>query len=217
MLRPISRFEKMLAHARQHLPAAPNPGPSHPPDNKEAAQERLAIVLAAASIDDYFAQKFINHVLPFLEKQQGKGKGKNAATARVCAQGAKLSEQIDRRCPYLAPLTNSAGRVERPAAQGFIALDRIFEPCGITNLSQQAIQAAVKTDPKIAAIRYPLEGLAMFMERRYQIIHEGDFNARHEIKPINHNWLLKRLDLIAAFVKQADLIITAHLPARRRS
>lgn len=159
---------------------------------------RSGVVLAVAAMDAYFTRRFSELLVPYL-----KAKGTTKALSELLeSAGLDVAQALalaimDRPFRRIRALVD--GYLERYTAQKSDRIDSLFAAYGLTELSKHAMNKAGRKTLK--------RSVAILVERRHQIVHEGDLNKHGKLNDFDWVEMAKRLRDLKMLVDAADQII----------
>jgi len=159
---------------------------------------RSAVVLGVSSMDMYFTDSFVEHLVPFLKKQ-----GSNPALVNFlekCGLGAEVAlDMVTMQRPYRRIRTLVDAYLDNYTTQREDVVNGLFKPYGITDLCGKA-QSKAKRSNLLKRIR-------KLTERRHLIAHKGDLNDHNKPKAISSDEVSKLLKDLDLFIRSADQVI----------
>lgn len=159
---------------------------------------RAAVVLSVAAMDAYFTDVFAERFIPFL-----KNKG---PTDKICEilnkAGLNIKVALDLLSmdrPYRRIRTLIEQYFDRQTTQKIETIDDLFLSYGIKEFS--------KNIQKLKRRTKLLRSVEIIVERRHNIVHEGDLNAHGRLNPIDHREMEKKIIDIVTYVSGAEQIL----------
>lgn len=160
---------------------------------------RAAIVLSVAAMDGYFTRRFSELLVPYLKRN-----GPNEKLIQLL-EAAGLTTAVALELAAMdRPYRRVRALVQRHLAtyttQRFRAIDELFLALGVKDLSKHAQGMAKKTRL--------LRSVELLVERRHQIVHDGDMSTHGKLLPIDPKEIIKRQGDLLTYVGQADALIS---------
>ena len=159
---------------------------------------RGAVVLSVAAMDAYFTRRFAELLVPFLKK-----KGPNAKLIRMLEiaglNTAVALELAVMERPYRRIRSLVQRYLSTYTTQRFQAIDELFLALGVKDLSKNAQGMAHR--------KTLLRRVELLVERRHQIVHEGDNSQNGKLNHIDANESIGRLQDLMVYVEKADTLI----------
>lgn len=167
---------------------------------KEAMADigRGGIVLAIASMDAYFTEKFAELFVPFLKKK-GASKSLVEILEKAGLDVKQALELLGMERPYRRIRSLIEKHLARHTTQNFNAIDKLFKNFGIKDFSE-----SVQRKTRRRTLKRSIE---ILIKRRHAIVHEGDSNRRGRLTEFDWNIMKKRLRDLLLFVDTADELI----------
>lgn len=163
---------------------------------------RASVVIAVAAMDAYFTKKFVEVLVEFLKKQEPT----DALVKLLAKAGLDTRESLNLltlQKPYRRIRTLVEAYFETYVTQRFEVIDDLYVGFSLKNLSENALN---KTGYK--RVR---PSIIKLIEKRHQIVHEGDVNQLGRIRPIKPNEIVHRFKMLVIFVESADSIIDSKM------
>lgn len=163
---------------------------------------RASIVISVSAMDAYFTRKFAETLIPFLKK-----KGPTKGIVKVLEKaGFDITEAIrllNMHRPFRRIRTLVEGYLDRVVAQKFTVIDDLFLCFGYKDFSRNVQKRTYR--------KRMLQTIEMLVERRHDIVHDGDVDLRGTLKPLNIQQTRKRLKELARFVWYSERIINQRI------
>lgn len=160
---------------------------------------RSSIVLGVSAMDAYFTDRFCDIVVPYLKKH---GPSKDLIQllekAGLDVEEALIMASMKR--PFWRIKTLVHEYLDTYVTQRFEVIDELFMCFHIKNFSEN-----VKKISKRTTILRSIEKL---VQRRHEIVHEGDINDHGRLNKIKPRRIYNRLHNLDKFVSEADAFIT---------
>ena len=159
---------------------------------------RAAVVLSVAAMDAYFTRKFEDILIPYVRKQ-----GPNPRIIDVLQKAGLDTEQaltmatMDR--PFRRVRTLVHSYLETYTTQRFSVIDELFLCFGLKDLCENA--------RGMTGRKRLLRSVEILVDRRHQIVHEGDLDGHGKLRRIEPVPTLRRIQQMALFVRKADELI----------
>jgi hypothetical protein len=168
---------------------------------------RSSVVLGVSAMDAYFTNRFVEMLIPYI-KRRGPTRAmvKLLHDAGLNAEQALIMAAMDR--PFSRVRTIMTRHLERTVTQKFSAIDNLFTAFGLNDF-------CANVQGKSGRKRL-LRSIEILVQRRHEIVHEGDLNAKGVLQPIGAKEVLFRLRHLNQFVTCADVILNGMLQSRRR-
>ncbi len=164
---------------------------------------RAAVVLAVAAMDAYFTDVFAENLVRYL-----KAKGAQKQLTRLlCEAGldtATALELLAMRRPYRRVRRLIEAHLERHTTQRPDAIDQLFLAYGIRDFCERA-QGLAKRRKLTASVR----GL---VERRHEIVHDGDINSHGRLQKIDRKQIRRKVEDVVKFVAASEQLLAKALP-----
>ena len=152
---------------------------------------RAAVALSVAAMDAYFTDRFCELLVPFIKKN-----GPNARLVELLADAGLDTEQAlqmaGMKRPHRRIRTLVQHYLDRFVTQRFTVIDKLFLCFGIQDLCVNAQGVTGK--------RRLLRSVELHIERRHEIVHEGDVNAHGRLRDIGASTTIKRIGHVMDFV-----------------
>ncbi|MEW7986465.1 MAG: HEPN domain-containing protein [Candidatus Thiodiazotropha sp.] len=166
---------------------------------------RFGIVLAVASMDDYFTRKYAEIMVKAIKK-----KGVNSKFTEMLEEAgldvAGALELLAMERPYSRIRSLAENYYSNYTTQSTDKIDKLYETIGIKNLSKHA-QNRSKRKTLIASI-------TKLVKRRHKIVHAGDLTRQGKLQKIDLP-TVKRIDHVKIFVESAEAHIEHYLKQKR--
>ena len=208
MASAIEHFEGTFTRARSQLNASVHILRAFNVARKEAGEPeytyqtlteasdmgRFCIVLAVASMDDYFTRKYAEVMVNIIKR-----KGVNAKFCTMLEEAgldlAGALELLTMERPYRRIRSLAQNYYRNYTTQSTHKIDKLFATLGINGLSEHA-QRRAKRKTLISSV-------TLLVKRRHGIVHSGDLNMNGKLQPIQTD-TLKRIEHVELFVEKAD-------------
>jgi hypothetical protein len=163
---------------------------------------RASIVISVSAMDGYFTRKFAETLIPFLRK-----KGPTKGIVKVLEKaGFDITEGIrllNMNRPFRRIRTLVEGYLDRVVAQKFAVIDELFLCFGYKDFSHNVQKRTHR--------KRMLRTIEILIERRHDIVHDGDVDSRGRLKPLDIKQTRKRLKELARFVWYSERIINQQM------
>jgi len=157
---------------------------------------RSAIVLSVASMDAYFTDKFSDLLVPELKKKNKKI-GKPLENLLKEAGLDDLQECLSllaMKRPYRRIRAFVTTYLETKTTQRLKAIDKLYLCFGIKKFCA-SVEGRLGRKNLLTRVQ-------KLVERRHQIVHDGDYTRHHKLRPIDSHqtsrYLVELLDFVAA-------------------
>ncbi len=162
---------------------------------------RFAIVLAVASMDDYFTRKYAEVMVKAIKKH-----GVNSSFTNMLEEAgldlAGALELLSMERPYRKIRTLAQDYYQNYTTQSTSKIDKLYETIGIASLSKHAERRS-KRKTLITSINE-------LVKRRHKIVHSGDLTRTGKIQKIDTR-LVNRINDVRIFVECSNKHIDAFL------
>jgi ATP-dependent helicase/DNAse subunit B len=152
---------------------------------------RASIVLSVSAMDAYFTNKFVDILIPYL-----KNKGPNKRLAKLLEDAGldveQALEMINMERPWRRIRTLMDAYLEKFTTQKAHIIDELFLALGIKDFTKHA-QGIVKYRGLLSKIEH-------IVERRHEIVHDGDLNSYGKMRRISAREVAGYTNDIAAFI-----------------
>lgn len=169
---------------------------------------RASIVIAVAAMDSYFTKKFVEVLVEFLKKN-----GPTDALVELLQKAGLDTREslklLGMQRPYRRIRNLVEAHFETYVTQRFSVIDDLYIGFSLKDLSANAIK-------KTGYIRAQ-SSIEKLIEKRHQIVHEGDVNSHGKIRGINPNEIKNKFKLLRLFVECSDDIIEKKIKSIKRS
>jgi len=159
---------------------------------------RGAVVLSVAAMDSYFTRRFAELLVPFLKRNGANEKLTKMLTEAGLDIAVALELAVMQR-----PYRRIRGLIQRHLStyttQRFHVIDDLFLALGVKDLSKHAQGAAHR--------KTLLRSVELLVERRHQIVHEGDHSRNGSLNRIDADELIRRQTDLLLYVEHADALI----------
>lgn len=163
---------------------------------------RASIVLSVSAMDGYFTRKFAETLIPFLKK-----KGPTKGIVKILEKaGFDITEAIcllNMRRPFRRIRTLVQGYLDRVVAQKFAVIDELFVCFGYKDFTHNIQKRTHR--------KRMLRTIEILIERRHDIVHDGDVDSRGRLKPLSIKQTHRRLKELARFVWYSERIINRQM------
>jgi hypothetical protein len=163
---------------------------------------RASIVISISAMDGYFTRKFAETLIPFLRK-----KGPTKGIVKVLEKaGFDITEGIrllNMNRPFRRIRTLVEGYLDRVVAQKFAVIDELFLCFGYKDFSHNVQKRTHR--------KRMLRTIEILIERRHDIVHDGDVDSRGRLKPLDIKQTHRRLKELARFVWYSERIINQQM------
>lgn len=200
----MKRAESMLSAAMK-LPKAINADP------KELYFQdsiRASVVIAVASMDAFFTNKFVEILVEFLKKH-----GPTEALIELLQKaGLDTRESLGLLAmehPYRRIRSLVEIYFEKLVTQKFEVIDELYIGFSLKNLSANALKKM-----RVKKAQGSIESL---IKRRHQIVHEGDVNNNGNIRQIEPIEILNCFEVLKIFIKEANAIIELRINSLKQN
>lgn len=158
---------------------------------------RSGLVLSVTAMDSYFTARFAELLVPFLKKH-GLTDGLVKLLGEAGLDTRKALEMIKMDRPYRRIRTLMDSYLDRYTTQRAKVIDGLFLAYGIKNLSNNA-QRSVKR-------RNLIRRVELMVERRHEIVHEGDLNDYGHLQKIDQKKIPGQIKDLRLFVVAAHTL-----------
>lgn len=159
---------------------------------------RGAVVLAVAALDAYatdaFSEKFIIYIK---HRTPDESLVKLLSNAGLDVKQALMLLSADR--PYRKIRTMIEKYYSKYTTQKFEVIDELFLQYRISDITTNA--------ERRSGFKRLKKSVALLIERRHQIVHDGDYNKRNRINDIQEAVVEKRISDLEILVKNMDYIL----------
>lgn len=156
---------------------------------------RASIVFSVSAMDAYFTDRFCESLVPFIKKR-----GPTSGLVDMLQSAGLNTEQalimLSMQKPYRRVRNLVQGHLARHVTQNFAVIDKLFLGYGLKNFCEN-VQG---TTGKKSMLRY----IEKLVERRHQIVHEGDINQHNRIRAVVTSATFRRLNCLKEFVHASD-------------
>jgi hypothetical protein len=168
---------------------------------------RSSIVLSVSAMDAYFTNRFVEILVPYI-KQRGPTRAmvKLLHDAGLNSEQALIMATMDR--PFRRVRTLMSRHLERTVTQKFSAIDGLFTAFGLNDFCQNVQSKCGK--------RRLLRSIELLVQRRHEIVHEGDLNAKGVLQPVGSKEVLMRVKHMDTFVSCADGLLNEMLQRKAK-
>ena len=172
-------------------------------DQKEAVDivmsdiTRSAVMLGVASMDTYFTARFAEILVPYIKKHGAKP----SLITLLSSAGldtAQAIEMLKMDRPYRRIRTLIDAYLDRYTTQRVEVIDNLFICYGLKGLCANSQKKANRKNL--------LRRVELLVQRRHQIVHDGDLNAHDKLCKIDHEEVLRKLKDVKLFVDSAHSI-----------
>jgi RiboL-PSP-HEPN len=159
---------------------------------------RAAIVLAVASMDDYFTRKYADVLVTSIKKR-----GVTKAFCEILSKnGLDLKSSLElltMKKPYRRIRTMAERYCSDYTTQRDHKIDDLFETIGLNSLSKNA--------QKRSGRKNLLKSISILVDRRNDIVHAGDLSRRGKLQTIDPESTKKRFRDLEIFITNCDEIV----------
>ena len=163
---------------------------------------RASIVISVSAMDGYFTRKFGETLIPFLKK-----KGPTKGIVKVLEKaGFDITEAIrllNMHRPFRRIRSLVEGYLDRVVAQKFAVIDELFLCFGYKDFTHNVQKRTHR--------KRMLRTIEILIERRHDIVHDGDVDSMGRLKPLSIKQTRKRLKELARFVWYSERIINRQM------
>ena len=158
---------------------------------------RASVVLSVAALDAYITDVFSEKLVPYLKKYSPDDLLVNILRdAGLDTYEALNLIKMDR--PYRRVRTLVNAYYKKFTTQRFEVIDKLFLAFRLKDISDRAQSKARRRTLK--------RSVAILIERRHKIAHDGDYNSHGRLNKIDLNETKRRIDDIKLFVKCIDCV-----------
>ena len=159
---------------------------------------RSSVVLSVAALDAYITDVFSEKLVPYLKKYKPDDLLVNILhDAGLDTYEALNLIKMDR--PFRRVRTLVSAYYKTFTTQKFEVIDKLFLAFRLKNISERAQSKSKRKTLK--------RSVAILVERRHKIAHDGDYNSHGRLNDINLNETERRINDIKLFVQCIDEII----------
>ena len=179
--------------------------PTKIPAEELSELTRTALVLGVAALDAYFTNKFVDCLVPYLKKY-GPTDGIIEVMEKAGFDTRTALELLPKGSgerPYRKLRTLVDRHLDRHTTQRLDVIDRLFLSMGLKDLCKNA---SAKAGRKNLCRR-----IEIAVERRHDVVHEGDLNAHGNLRAIDADDINGRLQDIKLLVEKCDEIINSRI------
>ena len=163
---------------------------------------RSAIVLSVSSMDSYFTSRFEEMLIPFLRTNNPTPK-----LISVLSDAGLDTEQalimVAMKRPYRRIRTLVGWHMDKYVTQRFHKIDDLFLAFGYKNFCEN-VQRSVHR-------KNLLRRIEILVERRHDIVHEGDLNQHGRLRKVDVVETYRRIKDLFIFIKSAEQILSERL------
>ena len=156
---------------------------------------RAAIVFSVSAMDAYFTDRFCESLVPFVKKR-----GPTTGLVELLEAAGLDTEQalvmVSMRRPYSRIRSIVQGHLARHVTQRFDVIDKLFLGYGLKDFCKNVADTTGK--------KRLLKSVEKLVERRHQIVHNGDINEHNRIRPVANSVTFNRLTCLKEFVHASD-------------
>lgn len=159
---------------------------------------RASIVLSVAALDAYITDVFSEKLVPYIKKYSPD----DLLIDILKEAGLDTREAlnlINMYRPYRRIRTLVERYYDRYTTQTFKMIDKLFLAYRLKNISDRAQDKSGRKTLK--------RSVEILVERRHEIVHDGDYNSHNNLNSINVRQMEKRINDIQLFVQCVDEII----------
>ncbi|MBN2581716.1 MAG: hypothetical protein JXL80_01515 [Planctomycetes bacterium] len=164
---------------------------------------RAAIVLAVAAMDAYFTDVFAENFVRYL-KAKGPEQGLTALLSKAGLDTRVALELLNMQKPNRRIRTLVERYHERTTTQRAEAIDELFIAYGIKDFCKRA-QGIARRKNLLASIR-------ILVNRRHEIVHDGDINSHGSLQSISSTETRRRVQDVVKFVAASEELLAKVLP-----
>jgi hypothetical protein len=191
--------------------------------NKGTEEARFAVVLGVAAMDDYFTQRFCDDLVVFLKNGKKTQALETPFDKASFTRGDVLTLLVDYMAGDISrPFKRIRAKVENYLSdyttQQFTAIDSLFLSYSYKNFTNNVLKKMNKKDlmagkrlrkseDKKIGENSHRKRINELIERRHQIVHDGDVNSDNKLRTIDAKFVEKRLYAIKFFVDAAEDIL----------
>ena len=189
----INNRALQLIEAYQALVKKKPKGVAHPTD-----QVRAGVVFAVSAMDAYYTDRFCETLVPFLKLN-----GPNERLIKILDDAGlntlQALEMIQMERPYRRIRTLVQNHLETYTTQRFHVIDELFLCFGVGDLCTHA-QGRLKRTTILRSVE-------KLVERRHEIVHEGDVNKHGRLRDIDAAVVKKRIGHLSSFVTSCEELL----------
>ena len=168
---------------------------------------RFGIVLAVASMDDYFTRKYSEVMVQAIKRHGVNSKFTTMLEdAGLDVAGAINLLSMDR--PYRRIRSLAQDYYRNYSTQSTEKIDKLYETIGISKLSLHS-QKRTKRKTLISSV-------TELVKRRHKIVHAGDLTQTGKLQKMD-NKTVNRIGHVRIFVQSAEEHINAYLKQKRKN
>lgn len=158
---------------------------------------RFGIVLAVASMDDYFTRKYAEVMVPAI-KRHGVNSQFTDMLESAGLDVAGALELVSMERPYRRIRSLAQNNYKNYTTQTTDKIDKLFETIGLKNLCEHAEKRAKR--------KTLIKSVTELVKRRHKIVHAGDLTQTGKLQKIDLK-TVKRIPHVYLFVEHAELHI----------
>jgi len=163
---------------------------------------RSSVVLSVAAMDAYFTDVFAETLVPILKKQ-GATKGLAVLLEEAGFDTEQALNTLTMKRPYRRIRTIIDNYFEKYVTQRFERIDKLFLSYGFKDFSNR-VQRSIGR-------RNMVRRVEKLVQRRHDIVHDGDMNSRGCLQPVDVTEFITRISDLIDFVRAADKMIMSKL------
>jgi len=159
---------------------------------------RSSVVLSVSGMDAYFTARFTELIVPYLKTHEPK----DDLIEILEKAGFDVRESLimlSMTHPYRRIRSLVQNHVERKTTQRFQVVDDLFACFGLKDMCHNA--------QGLLGRKRIMRSVEILVQRRHQIVHEGDINRHNKLRPIKPTATLKRFKDMFLFVGACDILI----------
>ena len=165
---------------------------SHPAD-----LIRATVTFSVAAMDAYFTDRFCESLVPFLKNRRA-GKDLIHLVREAGVDTEQVLILLTMKRPYRRIRTLVSAYLERRTTQRLDAIDELFLCFGLPEFTKR-VEGSMGKKTALARVE-------KLVERRHQIVHDGDMNEHGKVRPITKA-TFSQLDTLEEFVTAADKLL----------
>ena len=165
---------------------------------------RSSVVLAVASMDAYFTDKFCDLVVPVLKRGHRVGDGLANLLNDAGLDVRQALEMLAMERPYRRIRTLVTRHLELRVTQRLDAIDELFVCLGLKDFCAK-VQARLHRKNLLKRVR-------TLVERRHKIVHYGDYNQHYRLRPIDVARTRRQLADLQLLVEEAERLLNEVFP-----
>jgi len=166
---------------------------------------RAAIVIGVSAMDRYYTRRFAEQLVPYV-KAHGPTRGIAEMLEKAGLDTYQALELFSTARPYRRVRALVDAHLEHQVTQRFDVIDKLFLCFGIKDFCQRVQETTQKTRL--------LRTVRKLINRRHQIVHEGDVDSRGKLRPLNVQQTCKWMKELGRFVYHSEELLNKVFSAR---